>query len=776
MIEDIYLSNEGSYDADGAWLNGLKDVNFIFGSNGAGKTTISRAIHDINSTPHCSLTWKNGGALDTRVYNRDFVRDHFDENSNIKGIYTFGENVEVAKEVEKLNADRASIEHELTGLYNNLNGGGGKTGKLPERDTLNEQIKKDLWTEKKNFEELKEAFAGFNKDGGKFRDHYLEVVKTNTANLRTFEELRESAQAVFASDQTEEDLIAKSSYGDLAAIETDAILEKKIIGKDDVDIAALIKKLGNSDWVRQGREYLMRSENSCPFCQQDVPKSLQEHLEGYFDETYINDIANLEILLTDYETEASRLLSVYEDISARPYRFLDKDAVEKDLHTLRVTLEADIAAIKRKKENPSLPVSLEASGSILRALEGHVDKANTLAIENNDTFKNQAARKRTLTAEIWKRFIEDTKTIHTKFNQDRAHIDKAIQGLENGIKTKSEALEKIKQKIEAKERQITSIKPTIDDINKLLVSFGFTNFHLIESAKDGFYEVRRPNGIDAKNTLSEGEKSFITFLYFYFWIKGSFITIGGTTNRIVVFDDPVSSLDSDVLFIVCNLTLNIMNEMRAGTSPVQQLFILTHNIYFHREIVFQKEKKSKGAGKLSHGFWVIRKLSGKSEINPYSENPVKSSYELLWQEVRRLNPSSAIIQNVLRRILEHYFTFYGGIDSDEIIDKFEGKEKMVCAALFAWINDGSHHTHGDLYVSCTDEQVQRYLNVFQRVFEENEHAGHYKMMMGDAYVALPIAPADVLISNVVPIIENNVTPEEEDVPIDHGKALQAAAD
>ncbi len=282
MIETIHLANEGSYDDQGALLDGLKDVNFIFGANGAGKTTISRVVHDVGSKPKCSITWKNGVALDTRVYNRDFVRDHFDENSNIKGIYTFGSNVEVAKEVEKLNTDRTKIENELTSLRQHLQGGSGKIGKRQQRDSIDEQLKKDLWEEKKKYNDLKDAFAGSNNDGARFRDNYLEMVESNTASLRTLDELREAAKTVFASDLTEEKIIEKPNYSNLIIKETDAILEKKVIGKDDVDIAALIVKLSNSDWVRQGREYLKHSESACPFCQQDVPPSLQDDLRKLF--------------------------------------------------------------------------------------------------------------------------------------------------------------------------------------------------------------------------------------------------------------------------------------------------------------------------------------------------------------------------------------------------------------------------------------------------------------------------------------------------------------
>lgn len=742
MIEDIHLKNEGSYDTNGAQLNGLKDVNFIFGANGAGKTTISRVIQGNTARPDCTITWRNGAELDTRVYNRDFVRDHFDESSNIRGIYTFGKNVEVTKEIEKLTSKRALIDKELTGLRQNLDGGGGKTGKKPERNALDEQFKKDIWTEKKRFDDLKDAFSGHNSSGAKFRDRYLEVAKTNNSALKSLDELQEAAKTVFASGLTEEPLIVKPDYGAFLVSESDAILARKIIGKGDVDIAALIIKLGNSDWMRQGRTYLEKSDDVCPFCQQDVPPDLRDELERYFDETYLKDIQALETLLSDYNAAARQQLELYDEIIAAASRFLDRAAFEQDLKTLRVTLESNIATINRKKDNPSLPVTLEASKGSFEALSGHIEVANKKAEENNDTLKHQAARQRTLASEIWKRFLEDTKTIYAKYSQGREKLDKAIIGLEQGVEKKTKALETADQEIQVKEREITSIKPAIDDINNLLASFGFKNFRLTESAKEGFYEVRRPDGTDAKDTLSEGEKSFITFLYFYFWIKGSFETSGGTTDRIVVFDDPVSSLDSDVLFIVCNLILNVMNEMRAGESPVRQIFILTHNIYFHREIVFQKEKKTKAAGKLNHGFWVIRKLSNRSEIKAHTENPVKSSYDLLWQEVRRENPSSAVIQNVLRRILEHYFTFYGGIDSDEITNKFEGNDRKVCSALFAWINDGSHYTNDDLYMSCSDEQVQRYLNVFQRIFEDNGHGGHYRLMMRDAYTPLPAHESD----------------------------------
>jgi wobble nucleotide-excising tRNase len=102
--------------------------------------------------------------------------------------------------------------------------------------------------------------------------------------------------------------------------------------------------------------------------------------------------------------------------------------------------------------------------------------------------------------------------------------------------------------------------------------------------------------------------------------------------------------------------------------------------------------------------------------------------------VRRTDRSNLTIQNTLRRILENYFKILGGIDSDVVCAKFEGRERLVCKALFSWVNDGSHFAHDDLYVSLDDTMVETYLRVFREIFRKLEHLPHYKMMMGDSYV------------------------------------------
>jgi wobble nucleotide-excising tRNase len=131
-------------------------------------------------------------------------------------------------------------------------------------------------------------------------------------------------------------------------------------------------------------------------------------------------------------------------------------------------------------------------------------------------------------------------------------------------------------------------------------------------------------------------------------------------------------------------------------------------------------------------FWVVRKSGLVSKIEKHDSNPIKTSYELLWAEVRKPDRSNLAIQNTLRRILENYFKILGGVDPDKICAMFEGKDKLICKPLFSWVNAGSHYAHDDLYLSVDNIMVETYLNVFKAIFDKSGHSAHYKMMMGDA--------------------------------------------
>ena len=85
--------------------------------------------------------------------------------------------------------------------------------------------------------------------------------------------------------------------------------------------------------------------------------------------------------------------------------------------------------------------------------------------------------------------------------------------------------------------------------------------------------------------------------------------------------------------------------------------------------------------------------------------------------------------NVMRRILEYYFSVIGGINYEACINQFEGTDKIICKSLIAFINDGSHSVFEDLIFTPIDGSVERYKQVFKLVFEKMGHIEHYNMMV-----------------------------------------------
>ena len=733
MIESISICKIASYGDTPEELNELSQFNFLFGSNGTGKTTISRVIADESDFPACKVTWKGGTKLQPLVYNRDFVERNFNQSTELKGVFTLGE--KQADTITKITAAKEELDdltNKIETLSQTLHGTDGSGGKKAELSALELSLKDKCWAQKqKHDSKFQGAFEGYRGSSEKFKDKVLHELTSNTATLLPFAELEKKAGSVFGPTPTVEQTVPTIDSTRLLSHEENPILKKRVIGKEDVDIAVMIKKLGNSDWVREGRTFYDMNEGVCPFCQQSTTEAFAKSLNEYFDETFLADSRSIDDLVTDYATDAARLQQQLTAIIAAPAKFLDAEKlkIEKEILDSKITINNQRLA--EKKKEASRVVELKSLKNVVTEINALLDFANALIADHNKMVANLSKERSQLTAQIWKYVLEELKTELTEYKKARANLDKAILAITGQIGKAKDDKRKKAFEIRELEKQTTSVQPTIDGINGLLSAFGFHGFKLAKAASGTSYKLIRPDGSDAKATLSEGERNFVTFLYFYHRLKGSDSDSGMTTDRIVVFDDPVSSLDSDILFIVSSLVKGLFDEVRAGTGLIKQIFVLTHNVYFHKEVTFNPNRRGKAMNEES--FWIVRKSDLETRLEKYHSNPIKTSYDLLWAEVRRPDRSNLTIQNTLRRILENYFKILGGVDPDKICERFDGKEKIICKSLFSWVNDGSHFAYDDLYISVDSSQIENYLKVFRAIFKKSDHLSHYKMMMGDAF-------------------------------------------
>ena len=86
MITNITIKNVASYK-NPVELTPSK-INYIYGGNGTGKTTLSRIIFDKSRFPECLISYSDP-SIERLVYNRDFVKRNFSQI--IPSIFSLGE-------------------------------------------------------------------------------------------------------------------------------------------------------------------------------------------------------------------------------------------------------------------------------------------------------------------------------------------------------------------------------------------------------------------------------------------------------------------------------------------------------------------------------------------------------------------------------------------------------------------------------------------------------------------------------------------------------------
>ncbi|MDO9154929.1 MAG: AAA family ATPase [Paludibacter sp.] len=730
MIENITIKNVATYNNIGVQVSGLKKVNFIYGANGCGKTIISNFLYNPTDLKfnRCSLAWQNAISLNTLVYNKEFRERNFGKGK-LGGVFTLGEaTAEQIKTIDDKTEELKIIKAD--GIKKKET----QTSQVQKKETLENDFKETTWTKiyKKYEPTFKEAFTGtLQKES--FKNKLLQEFTANRSILDTFENLKAKAKTIFGEVPQTITPINSISFDRIIEIENSEIWKKIIVGKADVDIAKLIQKLNINDWVNQGRDYL-QEDKTCPFCQEKtITDDFKSQLESFFDETYLNDIKSIKELKQEYNSLSQNLINELNTVETNQKDSkdtkLNNDRYSAYLKTLISLNATNNEFLNSKVKEPSRSIELSSLKEQLDLIAELITNANTEIKKHNDIVTNFNTEKNNLVRAIWKLIIEEYKAEITKFNTDKNGLETGIRALQTQIETKRTEYTTLDVEIKNLSKNVTSIQPTINEINRLLKSYGFLNFEIVPATDDGFYQIQREDGTIAETTLSEGEITFITFLYFLQLAKGGVSEETVNEERILVIDDPISSLDSNVLFVVSTLIKEIIKDVKAETGNIKQIILLTHNVYFHKEVSFI-DGRTKKCNKTN--FWILRKNDKITTLQSFLiENPIQSSYELLWQELKSEGVNSSLtIQNIMRRIIENYFKLLGKYGDDDLIQKFETKEEQeICRSLICWINDGSHSINDDLYIELQDRTIETYKNVFKDIFVLTNHKGHYNMMM-----------------------------------------------
>ncbi|ANH48547.1 AAA domain protein [Helicobacter pylori] len=741
-ISQIILKNVATFDENGASFENLKSINFIYGANGSGKTTTSSFLKNLaengsedkeSKFADSRIEWYHNKNLKIEVYNKQFKEEQF-RNSQVKGIFTLGkktnENLEKIKSNKELIKEKEEKNKKIETSLQKL-----KQDKEKEEESFTDRCWEKLYKKFENDFNFKETLEHFKKKE-KFKTTILEKFKHNKSEIVGLGKLKERIGIVFGKNKTELERL-ELNLTDFNSIENHSIWEQKIVGRSDVAIADLIEKLNNGDWVSQGREYLSKDNSVCPFCQEKtITEKFRKQLESYFDTSYQESTYTIKKEIENYKnltTEAlDQLGKIIETEQNNQQTKLDIENLKKNIETLKSKINGNQLTMSDKSKEMSRSFELVGTKQEIDAIKDLIEKANKEITNHNEIIKDIKKQREICKEQIWKFLVNDFESTIKEYNKKSSGLEREINNLKKKISENQKDIESLENEIEELEKSMVSIKPIVNKINTLLKKYGFTNFGFACTEDEKSYCIQREDGQLVGETLSEGEVTFITFLYYYHLTKGSLNENDISKDKVLVIDDPISSLDSNILFMVSVLIKNLVKEAMEGKTNIKQVIILTHNTYFYKEITLEYDLK---CYKKKYSFWIIKKDKNVSEIKSYEENPIKNSYELLWQEVKQAkenNISWASLQNVMRRIVEYYFRILGGFKhNSDLSERFENiEERQVCDSFILWFNDGSHEISDDLFVQNQNTSIEIYLKVFERIFEITGHEAHYKMMMG----------------------------------------------
>ena len=728
MIQNVRVDEIPCFGAGSPALEPLAQITFVYGPNGAGKSSIAKKLHatgEIESAPE--------------LFDKEFVQRLLRPDQRMPGVFVIRDgDPEVQSRIDELvGATSQDGKNERQGEIEAAEKEVDKLKRTIEKkkQTIEEsevEATSKLWKERKKLpEKLQDAFEGFKGSKEKNFEEAVRIrkttsdkdVKTEKELLETYDKLGEGgAQPLIKLAQLD-------AIGELTSKQVE-VLKEPIKSRDETSFGEFTRRLGNSDWVRQGLSFLGDSQGHCPFCQQSVEEHTVAAITALFDEFYEAQVQDVREILRDEESRAQKVRAFRSQIGESSLDEIPN--ILKAVDALQSRLDARIQNVESKLAAPTSHVELSSAEDFVDHLHELITDANSRVEEVNALHRDRERAKRDLRNEVWRYYVHSCVSNElSKHEGVTTGPQKALAGLDSKIVYSKQLLQDRKEELLSLQSKLTSAIPTVEEINRTLRSLGFLSFSIEHIGEDDSYQLVREDGSIASDTLSEGERTLVSFLYYYHKLIRSNQDKSLSEEVVAVVDDPVSSLDGEMLFVINMLLRDLLKTCVDGNGRLRQVFLLTHNAYFFKEAAYTPNKVSPG----HRSYFVLTKgRGGKTTFKHYEKSPIKSNYSQLWDQVRAAESengagSSAALPNAMRRIIENYFHIAGGLDAGEIIAEIDESNRWACRALLAWINDGSHTAPWDVDYSSIESDATTYLRAFRQIFEAANHRAHYDMMM-----------------------------------------------
>lgn len=741
---------------DAIEMSEFKDYNVIFGNNGCGKTSLTRAFEllipknkhikkyrtiSTAESPSIEFECKDESykiepnsnvkepSFKVEIYNSDFLHNNAPFNSEF-GLKKLDDGViilegsvlgEETKEINQLKNCREKVEKRQKKIKDENSTetlSAKQESAIKKCDEEIEKIRKEVTSKtiQITLDEIKiNNICEVSKDKFKVQEDALTNLK------KDFDELNEAMKEF--DDLKEMELpkdyqTIKDKLESLFSFDID-----KAVGQVSEEIKEHISKVGR-EFIEKGIELQKEMpDNACPFCTQEITNNIIQAYTSYFNK-------RIEQFNQDSLEVSGTLKKILEQWNIKE--------ILQSFERFEPFMKKDSSTNKESLEN-----ALDQIKVLLEKLQKEVDKKE--GVKNKEKFQ-ETDKKLSENYKKLQKCVNETRNILNQKKEQKKKLEKLKTELKearikkvkhdsyDSQKSKEEAKRKLSilnrgherlkcllEKIDNKLKELNDQKrPDIETINNYLKALNLPKYSLDKDYRIVLNSDALENS-EAKIILSDGEKTTLAFAYFLARLK-LFYKKEDLKNLVVVIDDPISSLDEQRIYnttcLVAKINQELAREKLSNEKDRAQVFVLTHNHTFMARLINMVGKHAR--------YFQLERHQGQLKIvcKDKAKGYFDTFYLLLFKEVYAFAKKETVQDdfneainygNKIRILLESFLKI-------NFIDSFLGEDKTFKEDKIKKL------------IEETDNQVR--LSFSNLPFSENGHSIEDKDALTEKFLSI----------------------------------------
>ena len=689
-------------------------ISNIYGKNGSGKTTISKAIKG-NSSERLNIKFmdsdNNEIICDTRekiyVYDEEFIDTNVKTSEDgIKTVIMLGEQKKLDDKIIKLKKERDDLKAKETKLKSEIEKyqiSNNSISPLYFRNLVEQKLK-DGWAvrDKEIKSNKRNSSFQYNELIGK-----LNKVKDENDNkkalIEEYSKLLNTHKKVSTGTSKLVKPLEKTTFFSKNHESTNKLLQKKVEIPEFTEREKLIlEKIENGEqkFYETVREEFKKEEvNICPYCFQSIYNIKDEIVES------INKVLNKDVEYHKEELEKIKQKYMILPELDNDFKMLD-EKLFLEMNNLITKINNQVkeiqSAIDYKINNIYTPseymnndiLDLEKEyNTLIDVLESKRRDFN-LAIDDKE--KNNILLNK-LNLQISWCDIEDNYKLYEI-------QEKQFEQIKVDLRQNDEKIKEIKEKITELESEKQNVKIANDKINIFLeyIFMSKNKLRIEYDVNKRIYLVKSHNKDIRPKDLSTGERNIIALCYFFVKILENTSEINEFKEEIfIVLDDPISSFDMENKVGLFTFFRMMFNKIMKNNEK-SKIISFTHSL----ETMFNLEKICSDIKiNLNIKYCLFELKNSKLEDFAYKR---RNDYKKLLEDIYKYakieddkmeNDLDDTIGNTMRKLLEAYSTFnYNkGIEevtrNKNILEKVENEDIKQYFENFMYrliLNNESH--------------------------------------------------------------------------------------